>query len=160
MIAATGFFPRRKAAPCFITKMKNRLKKNRKSKEANAEIEYLDVLPDNKDQVESKDIVNQTDKEITKDDYLKIKELINSPLFANINSNLNAKEAVVISLKLGFVNGVSYSTDKVAKLLNISNEEVRDITRKILLSYKENMNALIDELIKATTDEIDLKRKR
>ena len=143
-----------------IPKMKNRLKKNRKLKVANAEIEYLDVLPDNKDQVEAKDIVNQTDKEITKDDYLKIKELINSPLFANINSNLNAKEAVVISLKLGFVNGVSYSTDKVAKLLNISNEEVRGITRKILLSYKENMNALIDELIKITTDDTTLKRTK
>ena len=89
---------------------------------------------------------------MTKDDCLKILELLRTPSFNQMMSVLSVKESVIISLKLGYVDGKYFSTDSIAEFLGIEPQEVIDTTKKVLLLYKENINQFIDNAIEVVTE--------
>lgn len=89
---------------------------------------------------------------MTKDDCLKILELLRTPSFSQMMSTLSVKESVIISLKLGYVDGKYFSTDSIAEFLGIEPQEVIDTTRKVLLLYRENINQFIDNAIQIVTE--------
>ena len=89
---------------------------------------------------------------MTKDDCLKILELLRTPSFNQMMSVLSVKESVIISLKLGYIDGKYFSTDSIAQFLGIEPQEVIDTTRKVLLLYKENINQFIDSAIQIATE--------
>lgn len=68
-------------------------------------------------------------------------------------STLSVKEAVIISLKLGYIDGKCFSTESIANFLGIEELEVIEATRKVLLLYKDNINEFIDNIIEITTDD-------
>lgn len=103
--------------------------------------------------------VLEPSKEITKEDYQKILELLRKPSFAQMLNVLSVKEAVIISLRLGYINGLTFSTESIAKFLEIDEDEVREITKKALLLYKDNINEFLDKIINITTDLEDEKSK-
>ena len=72
-------------------------------------------------------------------------------------SVLSFKEAIIISLKLGYVDEKYFSTESIASFLQIEEEEVREIIKKVLLVYKENINDFLDTIIGIVTkDEEDI----
>ena len=89
---------------------------------------------------------------MTKEDCLKILELLRTPSFNQMMSILSVKESVIISLKLGYIDGKYFPTDSIAQFLGIEKQEVIDTTRKILLLYKENINQFIDNVIQIATE--------
>ena len=92
-------------------------------------------------------------KNITKEDCEKVLELLRTPTFNQIMSVLTVKESVIISLKLGYIDGKYFSTDSIAQFLGIETQEVIDTTRKVLLLYKENINQFIDDAIEMGTEQ-------
>ena len=88
---------------------------------------------------------------MTKDDCLKILELLRTPTFNQKMSVLSVKESVIISLKLGYIDGKYFSTESIAEFLGIEPQEVIDTTKKVLLLYKENINQFIDNAIQIAT---------
>lgn len=68
-------------------------------------------------------------------------------------STLSVKEAVIISLKLGYIDGKCFSTESIVNFLGIEELEVIEATRKVLLLYKDNINEFIDNIIEITTDD-------
>ena len=90
---------------------------------------------------------------MSKEDYIKVLELLRTPTFAQMMSTLSVKEAVIISLRLGYIDGKYYSTESIAKFLGIEPLEVIETTKKILLVYKENINRFLDNAIAIATDE-------
>ena len=90
---------------------------------------------------------------ITKAEGLKMLELLRTPTFMQMLSALSVKEAVIISLKLGYIDGKCFSTESIAAFLGIEELEVIEATRKVLLLYKENINAFIDNIIEITTED-------
>ena len=111
---------------------------------------------------EAGELIKQQDVEVkapetnvgsmTKDDCLKILDLLRTPSFNQMMSVLSVKESVIISLKLGYVDGKYFSTDSIAQFLGIEPQEVIDTTRKVLLLYKENINQFIDNAIQIATE--------
>lgn len=89
--------------------------------------------------------------DINRDDCTKILELLRTPTFSQMMNILSVKEAIIISLKLGYVDGKYFSTESIAEFLGIEQEEVRETTKKVLLLYKENINSLIDEAVAIVT---------
>lgn len=90
-------------------------------------------------------------KNITKEDCEKVLGLLRTPTFNQMMSVLTVKESVIISLKLGYIDGKYFSTDSIANFLGIETQEVIDTTRKVLLLYKENINQFIDDAIDIVT---------
>ena len=93
----------------------------------------------------------QTASEIEKDDYLKILELMRTPSFGEMLKSLTPKEAVIICLKLGYVDEKYFTTESIAGFLGIETSEVIETTKKVLLVYKENINQFIDKAVDIAT---------
>ena len=88
---------------------------------------------------------------IIRDDNGRIHELLKTqPFFQKLN-NLTAKELVIISLKLGYIDGKCFSTESIANFLDIEEKEVIEITRKVLLQYKDIVNNMLDSFIEKET---------
>ena len=68
----------------------------------------------------------------------------------NPQKNLTMKEATILSLRFKY----SYSIKMIAEFLNIEEKEVKKILIKILESYKEYLNTLINDL--SSKNEINL----
>ncbi len=94
----------------------------------------------------------QKSETLTKEDCVKILELLKTPSFGQMMNVLTVKEATIISLKLGYVDGKCFSTQSIANFLGIEEEEIRETTKKVLLLYKENINAFLDKIITIAYD--------
>lgn len=92
-------------------------------------------------------IVHQENTELNKEDYEKILHLMKTPSFEEMLRTLTAKEAVTICLKLGYVDGKYFTTESIANFLGIEQSEVVEITKKVLLLYRESINQFIDKAI-------------
>ena len=108
-----------------------------------------DLISKTEPKIESK----FTKIEMTREDSLKLLELLRAPSFTQMMSTLSVKEAVIIALKLGYIDGKCFSTESISSFLNIEPAEVIDVTRKVLLIYKDNINVFLDTMIDIATDD-------
>jgi len=92
------------------------------------------------------------EKEVSKEECINILNILRTPSFGEMLKVLSPKEAVIICLKLGYVNENYFSTESIANFLQIEEEEVREITKKVLLLYKESINNFINQAIALSTD--------
>lgn len=97
---------------------------------------------------------------VEKDDYLKILELIRTSSFGEMLKSLTIKEAVIICLKLGCIDGKYFTIESIAGFLGIETSEVIETTKKVLLAYKENINQFIDKTIEVATNSSLVLRKK
>ena len=91
-------------------------------------------------------------EEITKEDCIKMLKLLRTPSFSQMMSTLSVKEAVIISLKLGYIDGKYFPTKCISAFLGIESSEVIETTKKVLSVYKENINNFLDNAIAIATD--------
>jgi len=120
---------------------------NNEMSESKKEIQSECILPDHTIKIQD------DSKNITKEDYEKVLELLKTPIFDQMLNVLSVKESVIISLKLGYVNNKYFSIDSIAQFLDIETQEVVDTITKVLLLYKENINQFIDNAIEIVTEQ-------
>ena len=123
--------------------------KNSKVEESKQIVAETPVIPAEKPATEIKDKNNN----ITKEDYIRMLELLKTPTFNQMLGTLTVKESVIISLRLGYIDGKYFSTESIAEFLGIEIQEVIEATKKVLLLYKENINQYIDMAIKTVSNE-------
>ena len=100
--------------------------------------------------VSNEEKIATTSKEEIKthsDDNIKIIELLRDETFFDLMKTYEVKEAIIIALKLGYVDGKSFSTESVAQFFGMDINEVIEITRKALMTYKMKLNQMMDETI-------------
>lgn len=104
-------------------------------------------------QQQSKEQTTSNNEEMSKEDYIRILELLRTPSFEQIMSTLSVKEAVIISLKLGYIDGKYFKTEAISDFLGIDPIEINEIMKKGLSVYKESINNFIDSAIEVVTDQ-------
>ncbi len=110
----------------------------------NEDVSYIEYIKNNMNTI----LFNQT------------KNSLLEPTFSQMMSVLTVKKSVIISLKLGYIDGKYFSTDSIAQFLGIETQEVIDITKKVLFLYKDSIIQFIDKAIQIVTEESNqLKRK-
>ena len=87
------------------------------------------------------------DVSIFDEDYRKTLERLQMPDCIEILSNFTTKEAVIISLKLGFIAGKSYKTEELARFLRIDTKEIQDVVLKFLHLYKQNLQQFFNNVV-------------
>ena len=134
-----------------------------KKDESNEKKELINVnqitdnlIDDSKNMVgtvnEDKEVVKQEEITINKvtlnkEECLKLLDILKSPTFNEMLGTLSHKEAVIISLKLGYVDGKYFSNEAIANFLGIETIEVIETVKKVLLLYKDQFNNFIDNII-------------
>ena len=95
---------------------------------------------------------DKASNDITKDDCVKMLKLLRTSTFTEMMNVLSVKEAIIISLKLGYVDEKYFSTEAIAQFLGIEEEEVIETTKKVLVLYKEKINNFLNDVIEIATD--------
>ena len=107
--------------------------------------------------VQTKNNLVETNEEhtskITKDDYINMIKLFKTSNFKQMMSNLGSKESIIISLRMGYIDGKYFSVDAIAEFLDIERDEVSKIIKEVLLNYKESVIESIDYAIEVVSDE-------
>ena len=111
--------------------------------------------------VPSKEVEVSTTK-IVNSEYDKFLELLKTPTFSDMLSILTPKDAVIIMLKLGYIDNKYFSTDRIAEFLEIEPSEVSETTKKVILLLKERINDYIDLAISEVSkgDIVALKKEQ
>lgn len=143
----------------------DQVRKTRNKKPTPAE----EFFPTNKKEKPAEDIISMKPKEeqpitppsqpcivereketiaVAKEDYLKMLELLRTPMFSNVMNQYSIREIVIASLKLGYINGKCFSTKAIAEFLGIESQEIINVTRTMLENYKEKLNQTIDNTLK------------
>ena len=91
--------------------------------------------------------VNENNIKLKKETCINLLEVLRTPSFEEMMKTLSVKDAVIISLRLGYIDGKYYSSDAIANFLDISKEEVMEITKKVLYLYRDYFNEYLDKLI-------------
>lgn len=112
------------------------------------------------EQGKSEVLQGNVDINMTKEDYIKILEMMRNPNFEEMLKVLNPKEATIVCLKLGYVDGKYFTTDSIAGFLGIEQDEVIKTTKKVLSVYKENLNTFIDQAVSVVTDQPDVLKQQ
>ena len=107
--------------------------------------------------VQTKNNLVETNEEhtskITKDDYINMIKLFKTSNFKQMISNIGSKESIIISLRMGYIDGKYFSVDAIAEFLDIERDEVSKIIKEVLLNYKESVIKSIDHAIEVASDE-------
>ncbi len=139
-----------------------RARKTKKVKEINSS-EEIDTkntqIPKLENQIQENtipEIISDDTSEKTvmsKEDYIRMLELIKTSNFEQMLKVLTPKEAIIVCLKLGYVDDKYFTTESISKFLGIDSDEVIESTKKVLLLYKDSINEFIDKAVKYTTDQ-------
>lgn len=167
-----------------FTKIRRKIKKDRNSQTVTQDVENkAEVVNDSEETIEDTKnvtIFDQTDvqeevpvivpiKEVevsttptVNSGYGKFLELLKTPTFGDMLSILTPKEAVIIMLKLGYIDNKYFSTDRIAEFLEIEPSEVSETTKKVILLLKERINDYIDLAINEVSKEdiVTLKKEQ
>ena len=73
-----------------------------------------------------------------------LSEFGNESSFVQMLNTLSVKEALIMSLMLGFINGKCFSKESIINFLGISEEDILNTVKKVLMLYKEDVNNIID----------------
>jgi hypothetical protein len=92
-------------------------------------------------------------QDMTKKDEINILSVLKTPSFTQMLNVLSVKEAIIIALRLGYVDNKYFSTKSIADFLGIEEKEVIETVKKVLLLYKDGINEFIDKVINNETME-------
>lgn len=84
----------------------------------------------------------------SKKEFLILLEFLKKIPFEQIVKMLSSKDAVIVSLRLGMCDGKYFSDNEIASILDISQEEVIETTKKVLLLYRDNFSNYLKQLNK------------
>lgn len=84
------------------------------------------------------------------DDYLNILKMLKTPIFHEVMNELSAKEAVIASLKLGYIDEKYFSNESIANFLQINLDEVTETFKRVLLIYKDYINKYLNIVLQLT----------
>ncbi len=107
-------------------------------------------LPE-KSTIKLTDKVDESTKYVLTEDFIKLLNLFNNSTFIDMINTFTIKEAIIITLKLRYVDGKYFSNEQIAAFFEISEEEVMKIVKKFLLLYKRNINQILDIVIDKST---------
>jgi len=122
--------------------------KEEKIVEDTIEIESVETKNEN---IDSSLTPVEKENNLSKEDCINILTLLKTPTFAQMMEHLSPKDAVIISLKLGYVDDKYFSTESIANFLGITCEEVNESTKNALLLYKDTFVNFIDNAIEVAT---------
>lgn len=81
---------------------------------------------------------NKEENELKNEEYFRILEYLKSIRYKDLLSVLNIKEATIFSLKFGLVDNKFYSNEVISRVLSVSEEEINDVVKKVILLFCKN----------------------
>ena len=91
-------------------------------------------------------------RELTISDYAKLIELLKNPDISKTMENLSVNERVIVSLRLGYVDGKHFSVGAISEFLGISNSDIIKMSNDILTNHADSIDGILNKVIEISND--------
>lgn len=123
--------------------------------------EYVNIPSEENVNVKDEEVENihENTNDTSINEYKMLLELLKTSTFNDMLKVLTPKEAVIVCLRLGYIDNKYFTSESIANFLGIDTLEVTETTKKVLLLYRDNINKIIDTAIENTTKDNERVRK-
>lgn len=123
--------------------------------------EYVNIPSEENVDVRDEEVENihENTNDTSINEYKMLLELLKASTFNDMLKVLTPKEAVIVCLRLGYIDNKYFTSESIANFLGIDTLEVTETTKKVLLLYRDNINKIIDTAIENTTKDNERVRK-
>lgn len=120
------------------------------AKEKSSEINP-EKFTDSVDRIQEKPKIEQISV-IEKEDCERMLCLLRMPAFIDMMKETDPKTAIIMGLRIGYVDEKCFTKEAIANFLGMTEDEVSDSIRKGVNIYKKNFDKFIDRLIDGSND--------
>ncbi len=118
--------------------------------------EAIEVVSTSQPNDEATEVVSTSQSnDLSKDDCIRMLELLKTPTFNEMVSRLGSKDAIIISLRLGYVDNKYFSIESIANFLGLEVSDVENRVKNVLLMYQENFNSFLNSVIDIASSDSD-----
>lgn len=123
--------------------------------------EYVNIPSEENVDVRDEEVENihENTNDTSINEYKMLLELLKASTFNDMLKVLTPKDAVIVCLRLGYIDNKYFTSESIANFLGIDTLEVTETTKKVLLLYRDNINKIIDTAIENTTKDNERIRK-
>lgn len=123
--------------------------------------EYVNIPSEENVNVRDEEVENihENTNDTSINEYKMLLELLKASTFNDMLKVLTPKDAVIVCLRLGYIDNKYFTSESIANFLGIDTLEVTETTKKVLLLYRDNINKIIDTAIENTTKDNERVRK-
>lgn len=111
----------------------------------------LEKSTDSVDRIQEKPKIEQVSI-IEKEDCERMLCLLRMPAFIDMMKEIDPKTAIIMGLRIGYVDEKCFTKEAIANFLGMTEDEVSDSIRKGVNIYKKNFAKFIDKLIDGNID--------
>lgn len=86
-------------------------------------------------------------KTLERDDYTKLISLLKRDDIVEVMDGLNIDEKIILSLRLGFVDGKHFSVKAISEFLGIPGCSVASISKDAILNHSNKINKILDKAV-------------
>ena len=132
------------------------------NKDSNNEVvkeEYHQNMSNQEASLEQKESV-EVKNHITEEDIASTLKIFEKEEFIELTKELPMKDSIIMSLKLGYVDGKQFTTSAISSFFNITEQEVIDATRSGLELFKSKFNEIVDQSIVTKSTNVENNKQK
>ena len=100
-----------------------------------------------------------TTTKLLREDFISIQKIMNSAKFKELLTFLKPKEALIVCLRLGVVEGKCFSITTIAHFLNMSENDTIEMAKIALENYKKKINQFLNNAESIPNEKEDKEHK-
>ncbi len=88
--------------------------------------------------------------ELNRDEYTKLIQILKRPDVSEAMTGLSMKEKIIVSLRLGYVDGKHFSVDAISEFLGLSNYEVLKTSVEFMSKHSDKVDSILNKAMEFT----------
>lgn len=83
--------------------------------------------------------------ELNRDEYTKLIQILKKPDVIGVMTGLSMKEKIIVSLRLGYVDGKHFSVDAISDFLGLSNHDILKTSVEFMTKHSDKVDSILNK---------------
>ena len=83
--------------------------------------------------------------ELNRDEYTKLIQILKKPDVIGVMTGLSMKEKIIVSLRLGYVDGKHFSVDAISEFLGLSNHDILKTSVEFMTKHSDKVDSILNK---------------
>ena len=83
--------------------------------------------------------------ELNRDEYTKLIQILKKPDVIGVMTGLSMKEKIIVSLRLGYVDGKHFSVDAISDFLGLSNHDIIKTSVEFMTKHSDKVDSILNK---------------
>lgn len=89
---------------------------------------------------------------LNRDEYTKLIQILRKPDVSEVMTGLSMKEKIIVSLRLGYVDGKHFSVDAISEFLGLSNYDILKTSVEFMTKHADKVDSVLNKAMDFTLD--------